>query len=242
MNRRTLFKTLSGVCAVAVAPAGPLVVDHKSEMDKCRASFDYWVRTYCIIRSKSGDMIPLVPTPEQIKIMNAVDEERCAGRPAKLLVKQDRQVGVSTIVNAMMVHVSVFGRNKNTYAAFAGNGYLLRNHEIYRQIHAGLPKWMKALRGTENESMYFPEGGNRAYFGVAGVPSGIRSNIVFVDQLGRFKQRNWRIADVNLALVEDHEGIAIITLASEDRTSGKPFQDGKIADGWKWVEIKAALS
>lgn len=70
---------------------------------------------YCefnlMIRNKKGQIVPLVLNDEQTKLVHHVMQDLAAGRPVRYIILKDRQIGVSTVIEALCMWWTTTHRN-----------------------------------------------------------------------------------------------------------------------------------
>lgn len=64
----------------------------------------YWAQHCARIVDKAGELVALHPKPGQLELDRALEAQRAAGLPMRVIILKARQVGMSTWVQAKMLH------------------------------------------------------------------------------------------------------------------------------------------
>ena len=77
-------------------------------MLRCRYDFEYWCVTCVRIKPKTGyRKTPFVLNRGQRKVLTALEEDRLAGRPIRLIILKARQWGCSTLIQNYMAWIQM---------------------------------------------------------------------------------------------------------------------------------------
>ena len=75
---------------------------------RCRYDFEYWAVKCVVIKDKTtGADIPFVPNAPQRRVLAALEDDRCAGRPLRMIILKARQWGGSTLVQLYMAWIQI---------------------------------------------------------------------------------------------------------------------------------------
>lgn len=75
---------------------------------RCRHDFEYWATKCVIIKDKTtGADIPFVPNAPQRRVLAALEEDRVAGKPLRMIILKARQWGGSTLVQLYMAWIQI---------------------------------------------------------------------------------------------------------------------------------------
>lgn len=78
---------------------------------RCRYDFEYWAAKCVIIKDKtSGRDIPFILNAPQRRVLAALEEDRMAGRPLRMIILKARQWGGSTLVQLYMAWIQITQR------------------------------------------------------------------------------------------------------------------------------------
>lgn len=73
-------------------------------------SYQQFTRLLTVPRLGTGELIPFVPNNVQRRIVNEIILKEREGRPARLIVLKSRQVGVSTLIQSILLHRAITRR------------------------------------------------------------------------------------------------------------------------------------
>lgn len=91
--------------AERLRPYDPLEGSQEGKIDeeRCRNDFAYWAAACCRIKNKkAGPDIPFILNSPQRKLVKALEEQRLAGQPIRLILLKARQWGGSTCTQLYM--------------------------------------------------------------------------------------------------------------------------------------------
>ncbi len=111
-------------------------------------------RTYCErflrIRNKKGRIIPLKLNPAQSEFYNIVREEHGKGNPVRIVLLKGRQMGFSTLIEAIFFAHSATTHNASTLI-MAHDDEATRNlFEMNKLFYEELPEPLKPMRRASN--------------------------------------------------------------------------------------------
>lgn len=123
------------------------------------ADFSYFCRRCFTIRRKDGSIGPLELNRAQLRFVEAVEKQRRAGKPVRVVVPKARQVGISTVTQAYLLWW-VLRRTSGVLRAFVlahERESAARLYEITRFAVSCLPEWFRRVLGVGLE--YETKGG-----------------------------------------------------------------------------------
>jgi hypothetical protein len=147
----------------------PMTVEEEAfithELARCKADAMYWVRRYAFIKTKEQTLVRIVPfEAQEILLKHIANAELDAvrgltGDGIVLAVLKARQLGASTLTEALITHRAIF--YANTTALVAGDvesqsAYLF---DMLERIYENLPWWMKPTKDhhVKDTEMYFSD-------------------------------------------------------------------------------------
>lgn len=87
----------------------------RAERIRLRDDFKYWAaRAYKILPKEGDDLIPLVLNAAQEHALAAIERQRLAGKPIRLIILKGRQQGLSTLIEAWQLWRTTQGRAKKS--------------------------------------------------------------------------------------------------------------------------------
>ena len=135
------------------APAKPKLVaedDPRLTVEYCRAHRNFYVRNCLKIATKNTGLQPLFINHTQQRILDAIDDARARGIPPRIIVLKSRQVGVSTLSEALLFSDALFHPNRGglvlAHTKPAAKNLLRMTKRFYRY----LPKALRIGAKLEN--------------------------------------------------------------------------------------------
>jgi hypothetical protein len=125
------------------------------EIERCTKDFLYYLGNYHIIRSDAQTLCTLWPLwdAQQIFLEALQDSFRKRGR-AQLIVLKARQLGLSTISEAMVFYRTMFNMGMNTLIVAQDPGQADYLFEMSRLAYDNLPWWMRPESRYEQKGRY----------------------------------------------------------------------------------------
>lgn len=124
------------------------------EIMKC-LDFRYYAENYHIVNSKHEGFKTLYPFWDSQEIFYAkIIEIQSAGRPVKIIVLKARQLGLSTINEALLFHHTIFTEGCNSLVVAQDPGMADYLFEMSRFAYDSLPWWMRPESRYESKGRY----------------------------------------------------------------------------------------
>lgn len=105
---------------------------------------------YLKIRTKTGRIAALRPKPAQQLVLNAIREEREAGRPPRILVLKARQEGISTVTEGVMFHDAVTRKLVQTLIVAHRDDSTRKLFRMNQLFYDYLPRQLQPMRKHSN--------------------------------------------------------------------------------------------
>ena len=102
------------------------------------------------IRTKTGRITALKPKPAQQAVLDAIQEERDAGRPPRILVLKARQEGISTVTEGVMFHDAVTRRLVQTLIVAHREDSTRKLFRMNQLFYDYLPRRLQPMRKHSN--------------------------------------------------------------------------------------------
>lgn len=130
------------------------------EMDAFRADPIAMIRLgYLSIKNKNGELIRFIPNSSQEKILCAIQERRLKGIPLRLFVLKSRQMGVSTLAQAILyVFASQRAHMNGLVVAddLDGASYIFKMNELfYDQMSVNHPHLTPDIKRADEKRLEF---------------------------------------------------------------------------------------
>lgn len=130
----------------------------EGEIRKCRDPITgsrYYLENYHVIKAEDGSLRSFVEIWEAQEIFfSRVLEIQMEGRPVKIVVLKARQLGLSTISEALIFHKTIFTRGCNTLIVAQDIYQADYLFSMSRIAHEYLPWWMKPDKWYEAKGKY----------------------------------------------------------------------------------------
>jgi hypothetical protein len=84
-----------------------------AEVEHCRRDFVYFARNYAVIKTKDRKIIPFNLWESQELLLEKIYDLKAKSKPQKILICKARQLGFSTVIEAMMAWRVMFFENVN---------------------------------------------------------------------------------------------------------------------------------
>jgi hypothetical protein len=201
------------------------------EFDRCRKDFVYAARNYFWITNKKLENQLLTLKPGQELIYEKILEIKAKKQPQKIIIIKARQLGCSTLIEALVAWRTMFFNNVNALVVSYD-----RSHTsdvlfpIMCFIYDQMPWWLKPMcaQRKSDEILYFdnpkpdaralePGLNSRVYVkganSTTGVGQGIRLSCAHISEFADFDEKvakNIIDEDMVNALVEDENTFAIL--------------------------------
>jgi len=171
---------------VAAGDKPPPMLGSKYDAASLRANFINYAALCLKITDKEGRLIPLKLNHTQRVLFNKITELRAQGIPPRIVCLKSRQVGISTLAEALAFHDCHLNENRNALV-FAHN--IRTSRAIFRMTKRyldNLPEPMQEKRRLENvNEIHFDHNDSRLQVEVAGESSrGHTAQIVHLAELG----------------------------------------------------------
>jgi hypothetical protein len=206
-------------------------------MDRQRAVFQVWADhipfvAATSIRDKGGNQVPLILSPGQIKLHQAIQRQEQRGEPIRVVVLKARQTHFSVGCTAELWRRVAFlrGQKARVYADVSDNtrnlyGYWEQMISHYRMVE-GLGQLALLDKGQWTNELISFEGGGMVDFGSAERATGGRSHAVRYLHLSEFAfWRDARTLMVGLMASVPYEPETMVIVESTANGLGGPYYD-----------------
>ena len=201
------------------------------ELDKCRKDFVYAARNYFWITTKARQDILFTLWPGQELILQKILEIKAKGKSQRLCIIKGRQLGASTLIEALIAWRVIFFANVNALVVSYDRAHTADVlYPIMTTILDRLPWYLRPMTASRknDEGIYFdnpspelrdeyPGTKSRVYVKAANtttaVGMGIRLNAVHVSEFASFDERTAREIidqDMRHALADGPDTFAIL--------------------------------
>jgi hypothetical protein len=125
----------------------------QNEMYMCACSFPYWFFRYFFIKTKEGDIRRPEVLAAQLIFIAILAAMDLAGLPMLLLILKGRQLGLSTVIEAVILWISIFVSNSHCVVASAEEE---KSEQMSEMVWLGLeklPMWMQPVLTRDNRQV-----------------------------------------------------------------------------------------
>lgn len=114
-----------------------------TEYNLCKIDFEYFASRYCKIEDWSGRVVPFRPNRAQRLVLKVMAEMEERGVALMLMFLKARQLGITTLWQALLAHRTFFYRNVVTYTGSAEEKKSKKMVEKLEFIWDSLPWWLR---------------------------------------------------------------------------------------------------
>jgi len=100
----------------------------------------YWAEKFAKIVDKQGKRIPFVMNEGQLEFDAALEAQRAAGQPMRIIALKARQVGISTVSQAKLIHRATQRENYNCVTVAHDRGTGQKLYRMGETMWANLPE------------------------------------------------------------------------------------------------------
>ena len=118
------------------------------EIRKCSEDFEYFARNYAWITEKTGADIPFSLWESQEMVYETIKRLKARGRGVKLLIVKGRQLGISTLIEAIIAWISMFSPNSRGLVVSYDPKHAAYLFGIILHIYDQLPWWLRPMIGS----------------------------------------------------------------------------------------------
>ncbi len=110
-----------------------------------------WYFPSCLkIKTKDAKIVPLTINPAQERLLAALEEQDRAGKPMRVIILKARQMGFSTVTEAVIFHEAATRRNVNALIVAHRDDSTKNLFGMSRRYYDELPEPLKPMRQASN--------------------------------------------------------------------------------------------
>lgn len=110
----------------------------------------FYLERFLWIRSKRGQLIQLKMKPAQEKLYEIMKREHEAGRPVRIVILKARQLGFSTVIEALFFHDAATRQLVRTLIVAHDEKATANLFKMNKLFYDKLPDWLKPMRKNSN--------------------------------------------------------------------------------------------
>lgn len=116
-----------------------------AEVERCRRDFVYFARNYAVIKTKDRKIIPFNLWESQELLLEKVQELKAKNKAQKVIICKARQLGFSTVIEAMMAWRVMFFENVNAIIVSHNPAHSVYLFNMMCLIYDSLPWILKPM-------------------------------------------------------------------------------------------------
>lgn len=109
-----------------------------------------YIEAFLKIRDKKGRLVPLRLNPPQLRLYSAIAERRRAGKAARVIILKARQMGFSTLSEAVIFWATATRRNTDSMIIAHKDEATANLFRMSRLFYENLPQELQPLRAASN--------------------------------------------------------------------------------------------
>jgi hypothetical protein len=128
------------------------LLDHhdQKEIKTTLNDFSRFATEYLRIKTKDGNIKPFVMNEAQKRLAFLIFDELAKGKPVRIIILKARQMGFSTLTEAIIYYLSSLQEAKNAFIV-AQDGSASENlYDIFRLYYEKIPEFIKPMRKRNN--------------------------------------------------------------------------------------------
>lgn len=110
----------------------------------------FYIENFLYIRTKDSKLIPLKLNQAQKRLLQTVEQQRAAGKPVRIIILKARQLGFSTITEAMIFHRTATRENVNSLIVAHRDDSTSNLFKMSKQFLEKLPPALKPMTRSSN--------------------------------------------------------------------------------------------
>lgn len=190
-----------------VPPPGELpAIEHYADL----FYFEEFCRDCLVIIDKRNRRVPFLLNSTQRKILAELRRLIAAGIPPRLLILKARQVGISTLIEALLFWACLTQPNRSSLVIAHKMKSSKTLFRMTRNFHRFLPDSMRQRRRLENVSEIEFDSGSRLEVEVQGDPRGYAAQGVHVSEAAFFTELEVTLTSVMQTLPYSTESLCAI--------------------------------
>ena len=162
------------------------------------------------IIDKTGSAVPFVLNSTQRKILAIILSLRSRGMPPRLIVLKARQVGVSTLIEALIFWACMCNENRSALVIAHKLPSARVLFRMGRAFHRYLPKHLRQKKRIDNASEIEFDSGSREQVEVQGDPRGYAAQDVHLSEFAMYDQAADTLVAVMQTLPRIVESLGVI--------------------------------
>lgn len=109
-----------------------------------------YIQRFLKIRTKDGEIVPFKLNPPQIKLYDIVKREHSAGKPVRIIILKARQMGFSTLTEALIFQRTATRRLTNSFIVTHQDDATTQLFNMFKLYYEKLPNQLKPMLKASN--------------------------------------------------------------------------------------------
>jgi hypothetical protein len=112
--------------------------------------FTHFANEYLRIKTKDGKIHPFVINEAQKRLAQLIFDELGKGRPVRIIILKARQMGFSTLTEAVIYYLSSLQEAKNAFIVSQDSAATENLYDMFRLYYENIPDFIKPMRKRNN--------------------------------------------------------------------------------------------
>ena len=109
-----------------------------------------YIQRFLKIRTKAGDIVPFVLNPPQLKLYDVIKREHAAGKPIRIIILKARQMGFSTLTEALVFQRTATQELVNSFIVTHQDDATTQLFNMFKLFYEKLPNQLKPMLKKSN--------------------------------------------------------------------------------------------
>ena len=109
-----------------------------------------YIQRFLKIRTKAGDIVPFVLNPPQLKLYDVIKREHAAGKPIRIIILKARQMGFSTLTEALVFQRTATQELVNSFIVTHQDDATTQLFNMFKLFYEKLPNQIKPMLKKSN--------------------------------------------------------------------------------------------
>lgn len=110
----------------------------------------FFIQTFLKIRTKDNTLEPLILNPPQMRLYNAIREQWKAGKPVRIIILKARQMGFSTLTEAIIFFLTITARLTESMIVAHKDEATANLFRMSKRFYDELPAAMRPMQRASN--------------------------------------------------------------------------------------------
>lgn len=112
--------------------------------------FSKFATEYLRIKTKDGRILPFSMNEAQMRLASLIFNEMIKGQPVRIIILKARQMGFSTLTEAVIYYLSSLQEAKNAFIVSQDSSASENLYDMFRLFYDHIPEYIKPMRKRNN--------------------------------------------------------------------------------------------